>query len=110
GFGQVVLEAGRMLAVLPPLEDPGAGQGAEPGRERIPRRPGAAHHLIELAVAEEDLPHGQQRPLLADDVQGAGYGASPRFGRETHHTRSLPRQLDFWTYWRPTDMVGESRL
>ena len=84
--GQVVLEAGRMLAVRPPLEDPGADQGAEPGRERVPRRPGAAHHLIELAVAEEDLPHGQQRPLLADDVQGAGHGAGPRLGRDTHHT------------------------
>ena len=89
--GQVVLVAGRMLAVRPPLEDPGADQGAEPGREGVPRRPGAAHHLVELAVAEEDLPDGQQRPLLAHDVQGAGDGAGPRFGRDIRHAVSLPR-------------------
>ena len=83
--GQVILVAGRMLAVRPPLEDPGAGQGAEPGRERISRRPGAAHHPVERAVAEEDLPDGQQRPLLPHDVQGAGDGAGPRLGRSTCH-------------------------
>ena len=38
--GQVVLEPGRVLAVAAPLEDPGAGQGAEPGRQRVARRPG----------------------------------------------------------------------
>jgi hypothetical protein len=36
GIGQVVLEAGRMLAVLAPLENPGGHQGAEPGRVRCP--------------------------------------------------------------------------
>ena len=39
-----------------------------------------AHHLVEPAVAEEDLADRQQRPLLADDVQGAGDRAGTRFG------------------------------
>ncbi len=92
--GEVVLEARRVLAVGSPLEDPGADQGPEPGGERIARRAGTAHHLIEPAVAEEDLPHGQQGPLLAHDVQGAGDGAGPRLGRLGglgRHSSSLPR-------------------
>ena len=83
--GQVVFEARRMLAVRPPLEDPGADQRPQPGGERVTRRAGAAHYLVEPAVAEEDLPHRQQRPLLADDIQGAGDGAGPRLARVGNH-------------------------
>jgi hypothetical protein len=85
GVGQVVLEAGRVLAVAPSLQDAGADQGAEAGRQRVARRPGAVHHLVEPAVAEEDLAHGQQGPLLADDVQRAGDRAGPRLGRSNSH-------------------------
>src|SRR5206468_1370217 len=80
GRGQVVLEAGRVLAVGAALEDAGAGQGLEPGGERVARRPGAADHLVEPAVAEEDLAQRQQRPLLPDDVQGARDRAGARVG------------------------------
>jgi hypothetical protein len=97
GGGQVVLKARRVLAVAAALQDPGAGQGAEPGRQRVTRRAGAVHHLVEPAVAEEHLTHGQQGPLLADDVQGAGDRAGPRLGRDGSHVTRLPRQLDFWT-------------
>ena len=107
--GEVVLEARRMLAVRSPLEDPGADQGPEPGGERVTRRAGAAHHLIEPAVAEEDLPHGQQGPLLAHDVQGAGDGAGPRLGRIGRHSSTLPHQLDLWTHCRAMG-YGRSRF
>ena len=96
--GQVVLEAGRVLGVRPALQDPGADQGAQAGGQRVARRPGAAHHLVEPAVAEEDLADGQQGPLLADDVQGAGDRAGPRLGRLLM-IRILPHQLVFWTHW-----------
>ncbi len=104
--GEMVLEARRMLAVRSSLEDPGADQGPEPGGERVTRRAGAAHHLIEPAVAEEDLAHGQQSPLLAHDVQGAGDGARPRLGWIGRHSSSLPLKLDFWTYSRTTRYGG----
>ena len=68
GLRQVVLGTGRVLAVLPLFENPGGDEGAEPGRQRVPRRAGAAHHLVEPAVAEEDLADRQQRPLLPHDV------------------------------------------
>jgi hypothetical protein len=83
--GQVVLVAGRVLGIGPSLQDPGADQGAEPGRERVARGSGAVHHLVEPAVAEEDLADGEQGPFLADDVQGAGDRAGPWLGRDTSH-------------------------
>jgi hypothetical protein len=83
--GQVVLKAGRVLAVAPSLQDASADQGAEAGRQRVARRPRAVHHLVEPAVAEEDLAHRQQGPLLADDIQRAGDRAGPRLGRSSSH-------------------------
>ena len=71
GVGEPVLVPGRVLAVLPPLQDPRGDQRAQPGRQRVARRSGAPDHLVELAVAEEDLAHGEQRPLLPDDVERA---------------------------------------
>jgi hypothetical protein len=84
--GQVVLEAGRVLGVRPALEDPGADQGAQAGGQGVARRSGLADHLIEPAVAEEDLADGQQGPLLAHDIQGAGDRAGSRFGGGRTHT------------------------
>ncbi len=107
--GEMVLEARRMLAVRPPLEDPGADQGPKPGGEGVTRRASATHHLIEPAVAEENLPYGQQGPLLAHDVQGAGDGAGPRLGRVGRHNASLPHQLDLWTQC-PATGYGKSRF
>ena len=97
--GQMVLEARRMLGVRSPLEDPGADQGAEPGGERVARRAGPAHHLIESAVAEEDLPHGEQGPLLPTMSrvrameQGRGWAGPVGWvaGSIGRHSSSLPR-------------------
>jgi hypothetical protein len=83
--GQVVLETGRVLVITASLEDARADQRAETGRQGVARRTGAMHHLIKPAVAEEDLAHGEQGPLLADDVQGAGDRAGPRLGRNASH-------------------------
>jgi hypothetical protein len=55
----VVLEAGRVLVVAATLQDAGADQSAQTRGQGVARRTGAVHHLIEPAVAEEDLAHGQ---------------------------------------------------
>jgi hypothetical protein len=94
-IGQVVLEAGRVLVVAATLEDAGADQGTQTGRERVARRPGAVHHLVKPAVAEEDLANSQQSPLLADDVQRAGDRAGPRFGRDTSHVPEFTSLVGF---------------
>jgi len=93
--GQVVLETSRVLAVAPALQDPGAGQGAEAGRQRVAGRAGAVHHLVEPAVAEEDLADGQQGPLLADEVQGAGDRAGSRLGGDGTHNGEFTSLVGF---------------
>src|SRR4051812_1754135 len=96
GGGEVVLEARRVVAVLPALEDPGGDQRAEPGGQGVPRCSGAPDHLVEAVVAEKDLADGEQRPLLADDLEGAGDGADAGL-RWRGHDSSLPlsvRNLD----------------
>src|SRR4051794_13673067 len=92
GGGEVVLEALRVVAVLAALEDPGGDQRAEPGGQGVPRCSGAPDHLVEAVVAEEDLADGQQRPLLADDLEGAGDGADAGL-RWCGHDSSLPRSV-----------------
>ena len=73
------------LPASAPLQDPDGGQGAQPRRQRVARRPGAPDHLIERAVAEEDLAHGEQCPLLANDVQRARHRAGTRLGGYSGH-------------------------
>src|SRR6185437_15949910 len=73
-------------------------------RERVARRAGAAHHLVEPAVAEENLADREQRPLLSHDVQGAGDRAGTGFG--TGHEAMIPPKLDFWTQWRVMSSGG----
>src|ERR1035437_2874258 len=96
-FGQEVLEPGRMLAVRPALQDARAHQGAEPRGQGVARSPGALDHLVEPAVTEKDLAHGEQRPLLPDDLQGAGDRTDPGLRRCGHHRLIIPPKSDFWT-------------
>jgi hypothetical protein len=45
-------------------------QRPQPGGEPVAGRAGVPRDRVEALVAEGDLAHGQQRPLLADQVQG----------------------------------------
>src|SRR4051794_14677082 len=73
-FRHAVLVAGSAagLAVLRPLEDALVDELGQPLGQEVAR---ALQHLVELLEARravEALPKNQQRPLLADDLQGAG--------------------------------------
>jgi len=59
GGREVVLEALRMVAVPVTPQDAGVDQRAEPRGQRVSRCSGAPDHLVEAAVAQEDLTHGQ---------------------------------------------------
>src|SRR6185437_4264600 len=52
-------------------------QGAQPGGEPVAGRARVPRDRVEPLVAEDDLAHGEQRPLLADQVQGGRHGAGP---------------------------------
>ena len=64
----MVFEARRGLRRSTESAGSGAAARVLSGGQGVARRPGAADHLVEPAVAEEDLAHGQQGPLLADEV------------------------------------------
>jgi hypothetical protein len=73
--GQAVLRARRRALILAALQDPGLDQGVQPGGEPVTGRAGVPRDLVEPAVAEGDLANRQQRPFLADQVEGPGDGA-----------------------------------
>ena len=62
--GQEVLEPSGVVRILAALEDPGVDQGAQAGRQGVAWGADPSHHLVEPAVPEEHLAHGQQCPLL----------------------------------------------
>jgi hypothetical protein len=64
-----------VLAVEPALDHAARLEGAQPGGEPVPGRAGVARDRVETLVPERDLAHGEQRPLLADQVQGGRHGA-----------------------------------
>src|SRR5262245_30850466 len=68
-LGQVVLEARRVLLVLPPLEDALLDQLLDARGEDVARGAGLALDLVEPVRAEEGLADHEQRPAIADDVQ-----------------------------------------
>jgi hypothetical protein len=90
-----------MLGVLPPLQDACGHQGAEAGGKRVARRAGAPGHLVKPAVAEEDLPDGEQSPFLADQLKGARNGARPRLRCWGCHNRQYKGKSQIWTYCYP---------
>ena len=56
-------------------------------------------HLVEPAVAEEDLAHGEQGPLLAHDLERAGDGARSGLGaRATSWPPVYASESSFWTH------------
>src|SRR6202035_91269 len=67
--GELLLEAGRVLAFLAPSPPAARLEAAQPRGEPVARRAGVARDRVEPVVAEGDLAHGEQRPLLADQVQ-----------------------------------------
>jgi hypothetical protein len=64
-----------VIAVLAALYHARRFQRAQPGGEPVAGRAGVLRDHIEPLVAEGDLAHGEQRPLLADQVQGRRYRA-----------------------------------
>src|SRR5262249_46633212 len=47
-------------------------QGVQPGRQDVGGYPfGRAQELVEIPLAAHEVAHDQQRPAIADDVQGA---------------------------------------
>src|ERR1039457_1726297 len=74
---QVVVPARRGRLVLAALQDPGLDEGTEPGGQAVARRARIARDLIEPVIAEGDLADCEERPLLAQQVQGPGDRARP---------------------------------
>jgi hypothetical protein len=70
-----------VVAVLPALHHARRLQRAQPGGQPVAGRAGVPRDRVEPLVAEGDLAHGEQRPLLADQVQGRRHraGAAGQF-------------------------------
>jgi len=75
-----------VVAVLAALHHARRLQRAQPGGEPVAGRAGVPRDRVEPLVAEGDLAHGQQRPLLADQVQGRRHraGAAGQFLAHNH--------------------------
>src|SRR3954463_1321185 len=84
GGREAVLEALRMVAVAVTPQDAGLDQRAEPRCQRVSRCSGAPDHLVEAAVAQEDLAYGQQCPLLTHYLERARDGADAGCRRCCH--------------------------
>lgn len=82
---QVVLEPGRVTGVRHPLKHSGTYQHTQPRCQSVARNSGPPDHLVEPAVAEKDLPDGEQGAPASDDLKRAGDGALPRLGRCGRH-------------------------
>ena len=68
---QSVLEPRRSRAVADPIENLLVDQCPQPVRQRRAGRPGALDEFLESARALEGVPQDQQRPAVADHVDGA---------------------------------------
>jgi hypothetical protein len=68
-LGELVLVPRRVLAVQAPREHAACLKRAQPRGEPVAGGAGVPRDRVEPLVAEADLAHGQQRPLLADQVQ-----------------------------------------
>src|SRR2546423_14291013 len=71
GLGQLVLEPGRPLVVLPPLEYPVRLEVCETGSEKIPRDPKVLDQLVEPVQPHGDIPDDERCPPVADDVEAS---------------------------------------
>ncbi len=75
GVGEGVLEAGRVVLVGAALDHARLLEDLEPCRDPVAGGAGAAHDVGEPPAAHDDLADHQQRPPLADDLEGGGDGA-----------------------------------
>jgi hypothetical protein len=75
GLGELVLVARRVVAVAAALHHARRLQRAQPGGEPVTGGAGVLRDHVEPLVAEGDLAHGEQRPLLADQVHGRRHRA-----------------------------------
>jgi len=66
-----------VLAVLAPFHHAARLKRAQPRGEPVAWRAGVPRDRVEPLVAEGDLAHGEQRPLLADQVQCGRHRARP---------------------------------
>ena len=73
----MVLVARRVLVVEVLLEDAFRLEPAQAGGEDVARSARVARDRVEAADAERELPHDEQRPLLAEDLEGARGRAGP---------------------------------
>jgi hypothetical protein len=62
-------------------------QRAQPGGEPVAGRAGVLRDHVEPLVAEGDLAHGEQRPLLADQVQSRRYRAGAAWEFLAHNDK-----------------------
>jgi len=75
--GQVVLIPGRVLGVGAPLEHAVVGELVQPGGQHAAGQAQAVFEVVEPACAAEGVTQDQQRPPLADHVEGLGDRAVP---------------------------------
>src|SRR5215218_1299337 len=69
--GQVVLVPRRPFLIANPLEDSFVDQPAKTLSENLPRDPEVSLELVESSQSEQSVPDDQQRPSLADHLEGA---------------------------------------
>ena len=78
-----------MVAVLDADDHPGGLERAQPDGQPVAGRAGVAGDRVEPLVAERDLADREQRPLLADDVQGGRHRAGTAGQIFAHETSIL---------------------
>ena len=69
--GQAVLVPFRPFLVADPFEDPFVNKPAKAVGENLPRDPEISLELIESTQSQQSVPNDQQRPSLADYLEGA---------------------------------------
>jgi dipeptidyl aminopeptidase/acylaminoacyl peptidase len=105
GIGEQVVESRRRGAVAHAVDHPGVLQRLEPGCHSVPGRAGAANDVLETVLAQHQLADDQQRPSLADQVQGGGDRAGPT-GQVGQRDRRHSAQHDISEFENQTRTPG----
>jgi hypothetical protein len=93
-LGQHVLVTQRPLLVGDPFEHPQLGQPPQTRLEDVARDAEVRAELVEAANAEEHVADDQQRPPLADHLEGAGDAALLILVVASEHsTAIIPRRV-----------------
>jgi hypothetical protein len=87
-LAEAVLEALGALLVAPALEQALLGQALEAIGQDVAGDAEAALEVVEAADAQEGVADDEQRPAVAEDLEGAGDGAVLVVVRAGQHGRS----------------------